>query len=381
VRHEEDSGMATNAKPVPSHKTPNTSPRLIDLRESAGDEGADRGRHADTPKEIPVLGWKDVGTRVYQKIREDNLTIVAAGMAFFSLLALAPAMVAVVSLYGLVASPADVSRHVDNLSSAMPAEAKQLVADQLTQVVSSSKAGLGVGLVIGLAIALWGASSAMQHLMVALTLANNEDETRGFVALRVRALLLTIAGTVFMIGTVLLLTVVPSWIEGAGNSVASVAVSILRWPLLIAVMLGALAALYRFAPNRDEPKWRWTSWGAAIATALWIAASIGFSLYASHFGSYNKTYGSMAAVVILMFWLYITMLCILVGAVINAELEHQTMKDTTHGRAEPMGERDAYVADTVGAPASAAADADPSPVPAAPSGSASARAAFPAPSP
>jgi membrane protein len=331
----------------PSRAT-TTSPRTIDLREGLTGEDA-RGRHADNPAEIPMTGWKDVAVRVKTKAREDNLTLVAGGIAFFSLLSLPPALVAIVSIYGLIASPEDVTRHVNNLSSAMPEEAKRLVTDQLTQVVSANRAGLGFSLIIGLLIAMWGASTAMKHLMVALTLANNEDERRGFFALRLRAALLTLAGIGFVIGAVLLLTVAPSWVESNGNRVLGMAVSVLRWPALMLAMLVGLAFVYRYAPDRDEPKWRWTSWGAAVATVLWVLASIGFSLYASHFGSYNKTYGSMAAVVITMLWLYLTALCVLVGAVVNAELEHQTMKDTTKGRPEPMGQRDAFVADTVGA--------------------------------
>jgi len=333
---------------IPSHKTPTTSPQAIDLRERAASEGA-RGRHADNPAEIPPIGWKDVGKRVMTKVREDNLTLVAAGIAFFSLLSLAPAMIALVSIYGLVASPTDVSRHVNELSGAMPDEAKRLISEQLSQVVSTDRAGLGLSLVIGVLIALWGASTAMKNLMVALTLANNEDERRGFVALRTRAALLTLAGIVFLIGTVMLLTVAPSWIEGTGSAALGLAVTVVRWPALFVAMMVGLAVIYRYAPDRDEPKWRWVSWGAAIATALWVLASVGFSIYASQFGSYNKTYGSMAAVVITMLWLYLTALCVLLGAVVNAELEHQTMKDTTKGEPEPLGKRDAFVADTVGA--------------------------------
>lgn len=322
----------------------------IDLR----DEGAGhaRGRDADAPQEIPPLGWLDVAKRVKQEAKDDNITLLAAGIAFFALLSSAPALAATVSLYGLVASPDEVASHVRDLSGTMPAEAQQLLSDQLTQVSTSSHTGLGIGVVLGLVLALWGASAAMKHLLVALSGIYDERETRGYVALRGRALLLTMGGLLFMGVCLLLLTVAPSWVESNLGGAAGSVVSALRWPLLAVLMIAGLAVLYRYAPDRDEPRWRWVSWGAAIATGLWLVASALFSLYVSHFGSYNKTYGSMAAVIIMMMWLFLTALCVLAGGEINAELEHQTAKDSTKGPARPLGDRDAYVADTVGEAAS-----------------------------
>jgi membrane protein len=312
---------------------------------------ADRGRDADAPSEIPARGWKDIAVRVKREAEDDNLSLVAAGVAFFALLSVVPAMVAAISLYGLVASPEDVARHIDDLSGAMPEEARTLVGDQLDQVVSASEAGLSVGLIGGLVIALWGASTAMKHLVVALSTVYDEHDDRGFLKLRARALLLTLAGIAFLGVAVLLLTVAPAWLGGDDNEVVRVAVSLLRWPLLLAMMMVGLAVLYRHAPDRAEPRWQWVSWGAAVATVAWLLASVGFSLYASYLGSYNETYGSMAGIVVLMLWLFLTALCVLVGAEVNAEIEHQTAEDSTTGPPRPLGSRDAYVADTLGAPA------------------------------
>lgn len=331
-----------------SERKADTPAGQIDLRDP---EQRARGRDADAPHEIPVQGWKDVAKRVYVEAKADNLTLIAAGIAFYALLSLAPAMAAAISVYGLVVSPEDVARQLNELTGTMPEEARTLISEQLNEVVNTSSASLSIGLIVGLVLSLWGASAAMRSLMVALSTVYDEEESRGFVKLRGSALVMTLAGLVFLGVTVMLLTVGPSWVENNGNEPLGLAVAILRWPVLAALMVFGLGVLYRYAPDRDQPKWRWTSWGAAIATALWLLASIGFSLYAGNFGSYNKTYGSMAAVIILMLWLYITALCVLVGAEVNAELEHQTAKDSTRGPDRRPGDRDAYVADTVGPPA------------------------------
>jgi membrane protein len=230
----------------------------------------------------------------------------------------------------------------------MPPEAKELLQSQLTGVVSASGSSKGIGVVVGLALALWSTSAAMKHLIEALSSMYDEDEERGFVKLRLQALLLTVGAIAFLFLTMGLLAIVPAWAEGSGNSTLSSVLNIARWPLLVVLMMAALSVLYRLAPDRDQPRWRWVSWGAGIGTLLWIAASLGFSFYTSNFGNYSKTYGSMAAIVVMMLWLWITALCILLGAEINAELERQTHKDSTRGRPQPKGERRAYAADTVG---------------------------------
>jgi membrane protein len=314
----------------------------IDLRD-------DHGNRADAPHEIPAKGWVDVGRRVKDEARDDNVTLVAAGVAFYGLLAVAPGLAALVSIYGLVASPADVARQMEALSTAMPPEARTLLADQLNQVVSTSGSAKGLGVALGIALALWSASAAMKNLIVALSTMYDETETRGFVKLRVRAVGLTVGALVFVLAAMGLLAVVPAGADGIGNPALSTAVSIVRWPVLVVVMMAALAVLYRLAPDRDEPRWRWVSWGAVLGTAVWIVASLLFSFYTGNFGNYSKTYGSMAVVVVTMLWLWITSLCVLLGAEVNAELERQTEHDSTRGAARPLGERGAEVADQVAA--------------------------------
>jgi len=316
---------------------------------STRNHDANRGRRADAPHQIPVRGWLDVAKRVKDEAKDDDLSLLAGGVAFFGLLALAPALAAVVSIYGLVSTPEDVARQLNDLGGSLPDSARQVLADQLQQVVTSSRSGLGITVVLGIVLAVWSASSAVKHLVTALTLINDEHESRGFVKLRGTAIVLTVGAVVFAGLSIILIAVAPQWAEGSGNSALSWAVSVARWPVLAVLMLVGLSVLYRYGPDRDEPRWQWVSWGAAVATALWLVASALFSLYANHFGSYNKTYGSLAAVVVMMLWLYLTAACVLVGAELNAELEHQTEKDSTTGPPRPLGARDAEMADSVGA--------------------------------
>ena len=322
--------------------------RLAAEHPAAGDGADEEGRAADAPSEIPAAGWMAVAKRVKEETRRDNLTLVSAGIAFYALLSLAPALAAIVSVYGLVSDPADVTRQINDVAGTMPAEARQILTDQLTAVAGSSGASLGVGVVFGIVVALWGASSAMNQLLVALSLVNDEDETRGPVKLRATALALTIGAIVFLVVVVALIAALPAWLAASpiGDGAAT-AVSVARWPLLLVLMLGALSFLYQVGPDRDRPRLRWVTPGAIIATALWLVASGAFSFYAARFGSYNETYGAMGAVVVLMLFLYLTSLCVLLGAEINAELEHQTARDSTVGPNRPLGARGAFVADTV----------------------------------
>ena len=253
--------------------------------------------------------------------RQHQLSLIGAGVAFFGLLSFAPALAAVVSVYGLVADPNDVTRQLDRLSAGMPASAHQLVSDQLQQVVRSSPTGLGLALVVALVIALWSGSSAIKQLLVALSAVYGVTETRAFLRLRALAVALLVGAVAFVVVAVLALTVVPRWIGEHAGSTARTVVSVVRWPLLGALALVALAVLYQLGPDRPRPRWRWWSWGALAATAAWLAASALFSTYTTHFGSYNKTYGALAAVVVLMLWLYLSVLCVLVGGELNAELE------------------------------------------------------------
>ena len=309
----------------------------------------DRGRAADKPQDIPAKGWKDIAVRVKGSLRDDQVSLLAAGVAFFTLMALAPALAAVVSLYGLVTTPAEASKQIADFTTGLPAEARSLIGDQLKTVASGKPSSLGLALVVSVLLSLWTASAGMKQLVEAVNVAYDESETRKFFRLRGLAVLLTLGMVVVFVVILGLLAVVPALLNSAGvGSAGRVIVNVLRWPLLAVVMAAALGVLYRFAPDRDQPRFRWVTWGAGIATLLWVVGSVLFTVYVSNFGKYNETYGSLGAVVILLLWLYLSAFIILLGAEINAEMELQTAKDTTKGPERPIGTRDAYAADKIG---------------------------------
>jgi membrane protein len=321
--------------------------RLVFRRERTS---VDRGRDAEQPTGVPPRGWKDVLARVRGAIKRDRVMLLAAGVAFYALLSLVPALVALVSIYGLVADPSDIEANIEDTLAAAPAEVRDLVGSQLSSIVDASPSGLELGVIAGIALALWSASSGMKHLVTAVNGAYGEDETRGFVKLRGLALLLTLGGIVLAIVALAGLVAAPAALDegGGAEGAARTALLVVRWPILARLVLAALAVLYRYAPDRHNPRWSWASAGAIVAAVMWVVASVGFSIYTANFGSYNETYGALGAVVVLMLWLLISAFVVIAGAELNAELERQTAVDTTTGRPEPLGERDAYAADTVG---------------------------------
>jgi membrane protein len=316
---------------------------------AGGRVGDGRGRRASSPGQIPARGWWDILMRVKDDISCNNLSLIAAGVAFYAFLAIPSALTALVSLYGLVFNPDDVQRQLQGLQGVLPGEGATVIADQLKNISSGSGSKLGVGLVFSLLVALWSTRSGTSSLITALDIAYGEQEKRGFIRFQAIALGLTLGAVLFAVVALALVAVLPAIIDllplgRFGRTVAE----IVRWPLLVVLMMVALAALYRFAPSREEPKWRWVSWGAVIATLLWIAGSALFSVYVREFASYDKTYGSLGAVVVLLIWLYLTCFAVLLGAQINAEIERQTAHDSTTGRQKPMGARGARAADTIG---------------------------------
>ncbi|KJS42842.1 MAG: membrane protein [Rhodospirillaceae bacterium BRH_c57] len=307
-----------------------------------------RGRGAARPLDVPMKGWKDVLFRVKDEITNDNISVVSGGVAFFSLLAIFPAIAAGVAIYGLIASPQDVQQQVQAMSQMMPPEAQGILEKQMNDAAQSSSGAMGFGAIAGILFALWSASKGTKSLVTALNIAYNEEEERGFIKLTLINLGLTLGGLVVAIATLFLVAAVPAILSLIDlGQLWQWVISLSRWPILFLVMLGTLAVLYRVAPDRKPPLWRWISPGAITATLLWILGSIAFSIYVSRFGSYNQTYGAIAGVVILMMWLYLTAFVVLLGAEINSELERQTRVDTTTA-GEPMGERGAYSADTLG---------------------------------
>ncbi|CAN5276676.1 YihY/virulence factor BrkB family protein [soil metagenome] len=305
------------------------------------------GEQADRPTEIPKAGWRQILRRAWAESKKDTVSMLAAGLAYFAFLALFPALIAAVLIYGLVADPAQVEQQVEDFSSALPADAQSLIAEQMRSIASTSEGALGIGLVIALLGALWSVSGGVTNLINATNICYDEEETRGFVKLRTLGLLLTVGAIVFMSVAVGLVAVAPAVLNALNlGVVGEVLFQIGRWIFLVVLVLAALAVVYRIAPNRDAPKLRWVSIGAVVATVIWVLASVGFSVYVDNFGSYAKTYGALAGVIVLLLWLFISAYIVLLGAEINAEAELQTAKDSTQGPERPMGQRDAVKADT-----------------------------------
>jgi membrane protein len=313
------------------------------------DNGHAAGREAERPSEIPPRGWFAILRRVKAEVKEDNVTLLAAGVAFYAMLAIFPAIIAVVTVYGMVADPNQVESQVSEFAKGLPSGADALLTEQLRNVVDAGRQALSIGLAISLLAVLWSASSGVQGLVKGLNLVYDEQETRGFLKLRGLSLLLTLGAILVTVVALALIAVFPGVVDGLGlGQAAELAASIARWVVLALLVLVALAVVYRFAPDRANPRWRWVSWGAVVALVLWLLGSVGFSWYVDNFGKYNQTYGALAAVIILLLWLFLSSFAVLFGAELDAEIERQTARDTTTGPDRPLGRRDAEVADTVG---------------------------------
>lgn len=307
-----------------------------------------RGRHAEKPSEVPKEGWLDVLSRTKQQVNEDNLSIVAAGVAFYAFVAVVPAIVVLVALYGLVADPATVTDQVTSLARFLPGEVVPLLRDQMTRI-ANDETKAGISAIIGVLLALYSSANATKALITGLNIAYEEEEKRGFIKLNAVALMLTfgaIVGVVLAVSLVAGLPVVLKYLHITSG--VETMLNIVRWPLVAAAFGIGLAVLYRFGPSRDDAKWRWISPGAIVAGVLWLIGSALFSLYVAKAGTYDQVYGPLGAVVVFLMWLYISAFVVLIGAELNSELERQTVKDTTTGPDRALGERGAQAADTVG---------------------------------
>lgn len=283
------------------------------------------GESAEEPTDIPAKGWVQVLKRTKDQAKSDALSILAGGVAFYGVLAIFPGLVAVLSVYGLVSDPADVTRQIEGLSTSLPTDVRDLIVEQLQSVASTERSSLSVGLGVSVLAAMWAASKGMKALIEAINVAYNEEETRGFLKTRALAYSFTVGAVLMMIISVGVITVVPELADGLGG-VGDVIATTIRWPILAVTMLLGLAIIYRFAPSRGDAEWKWVTPGSLVATVLWMAGSALFALYVNNFGSYNDTYGSIGAVVVLMLWLYLTAFVVLLGAELNGEAEHQAHK-------------------------------------------------------
>ena len=308
-----------------------------------------RGRAAAAPTDIPVLGWKDILWRTYEQIGEDRLLAVAAGVAFFALLAVFPALTALVSLYGLFAKASTLGDHLSFIAGILPASGYDIIATEITRIAEKSDGKLSLTFLIGLGIALWSANAGMKALIDALNIIYEEDEKRSFLRLNALSLGITLGAIVFLlaaIGAVVVFPLAMNWLGFA--SLTERVVALLRWPVLLVVVVLGLELLYRIGPSRRDAKWRWLTPGSVLAAFAWLAGSALFSWYLANFADYSATYGALGAAIGLMMWLWLSAIVVLVGAELNAEIEHQTARDTTTGAEKPLGVRGATMADTVG---------------------------------
>ncbi|HEY7385583.1 MAG TPA: YihY/virulence factor BrkB family protein [Beijerinckiaceae bacterium] len=309
----------------------------------------DRGRAAESPWQIPAKGWKDILWRTYEQMNQDRILAVAGGVTYFGLLALFPAVTAMVSIYGLFADAVTINQHLAGLSGLLPDGALQIVGDQVKRITENGSTALGIAFFSGLGLALWSANAGVKALFDALSVAYGEQEKRGFIKLNLLSLSFTLGAIIFILMALGAIVVIPVVLKFVGlGAIAEWVLWAARWPVLFAGVVFALAVLYRYGPSRDNPQWQWITPGSVLAATVWIVGSMLFSWYVANFGNYNETYGSLGAVIGFMTWLWLSVTIILVGAELNAEIEHQTVKDTTAGGPQPLGARGAHMADTVG---------------------------------
>lgn len=306
------------------------------------------GRDADSPREFTRRAWRHILKRVWFESDRDRIMLIAAGVTFYLLLALFPALAVFVSIYGFVADPSTIAEHIAYLGSLLPSGGLDLINAQIDALLAREVNALSFGFYAGLAVAFWSANNGVKALFDAMNVAYEETEKRSFIRLNLISFLFTLGA--MAIGAAFLVTVgvVPALLAFLQlDGFTEILVRVLRWPVMLVMVAVGISLIYRYGPSRKPAKWRWLTWGAGLATVVWIVTSILFSLYLQNFANYSVTYGSLGAVVGFMMWVWISVLILIVGAELNAEMEHQTAVDTTRGEARPMGERGAVVADTV----------------------------------
>jgi membrane protein len=321
-------------------------PREIEVNR-AHEQG--RGRHATHPLQIPWRGWKDIFWRTYAEMQSDRLLSIAGGVAFFILLAIFPAITALVSAYGLFFNASTITNSLSLLSDIVPANVLSIVHEQAQRIAANSGRALSVGIIVGILVSLWSAMSGVKAMIDALNVIYEQQEGRNFFKLSLVALVFTLGGFATFLLATAAVVVLPLVLAPIGlGSAAGTLTRFGRWPVLLLVLLIGLAVLYRYGPHRRAARWQWVSVGSVFAAVTWIVASYLFSWYLASFANYNATYGSLGAVVGLMMWLWISTIVVLLGAELNAEIEHQTARDSTVGHEKPLGARGAVMADTVG---------------------------------
>mgnify|MGYP003678274569 CR=1 FL=1 len=298
---------------------------------------------ASHPQEFSLANWWQISKRVVQKVQQDNMSLIAAGVAFYFLLALFPLLAALVSMYGLFVDHETLNQHINLLVGIIPEQSRAILEAQIKKLLSTDNSALSLGFIFSFLLTLWSGGKGSVALITACNITYQEGKNRSFFKMIVIRVLLTLATVLIMLLMLLLIVGIPLVLSSVSETNQSL-VDWITWPTLLLLFNLSLASLYKYAPHRESAKWRWVTPGAVLATLFWLVGSYFFNLYISEFASYNETYGSMGSVVILLMWFYVTAYTILLGAEINAATELQTLKDTTTGDEKPLGERGAYVA-------------------------------------
>ena len=307
------------------------------------------GRNADTPLQIPLRGWWQVLKRTYAEATDDNLGLIAAGVAFYGFLAMVPLLASLVLTYGIVVDPAEAARHIRDLTTMVPRDAARLIAEQLDGILKTSVDKKGFGLLLALGLAVYGAMKGAQALIIALNIVYEEREKRGFIRLtllQAAMVLVAIAVAAGLLTAISLSAALETFIADIGPF-AALGVKVIGWIVAAGLASAAVAGLYRVAPSRADPRWRWVTPGSILSTIGILATTAGFGWYAASLGDYNATYGSLGGVVVLLLWLWLSAYVLMLGGELNAELERQTERDSTTGPERPLGERRAKMADEV----------------------------------
>jgi membrane protein len=338
-------------RPQPG-SSPEPSKEPLALQLSRAQEKG-RGRQATSPERIPWRGWKDILYRTYLGTTEHRLLAVAAGSVFYGILAIFPGITALVSIYGLFAGSAQIRHHLDLLAAIVPTEAINIVGDQIDRISANGGGNLSLTFLLSLAFSLWSANAGTKAMFDALNVIYDETEKRGLVRLNALSLLFTCGLVVFLLTAIAAVVAAPLIFSRFDLGRAGfLSVTVLRWPLMFAIVTVGLSMLYRFGPSRRPAKWRWVNLGSVVGALAWLLGSAGFSWYLGHVADYNATYGSLGAAIGLMMWLWLSAIVVLLGSQLNAEVEHQTARDSTVGDKErPIGMRQAVMADTVGSAA------------------------------
>jgi len=307
-----------------------------------------RGRRAHSPFAIPPLGWKDILWRTYREMGRDRLPAMAGAITYYLLLATFPALAAFISLYGLFSDVSTVERQLSHLSTILPRDAVSLIGSQMMRLEAQRHATLSVAFVVSTLLSIWSANAGMKALYDALNVTYDETEKRDYVRRSLITYAATFAALVFMGLVVSMLIAAPVFFHEHGLRRFGVWWAPLRWLTVFLIASGAFTLLYRYGPSRRHARWRWVAFGGVLAAAVWLSVSLAFSWYVNNIANFGVTYGSLGALIAYMLWVWFSAMVVLTGAELNSEIEHQTAIDTTLGAPQPMGERGAVMADTVG---------------------------------